>query len=97
MPAGLRARSRRREKQVRRLASKPIFEAGLRDLGLDRDVEGRDRLVADYEARLEDERAGDPDPLTLAARGLVARGREMCSRGTGPSPRARAERRGDAS
>ena len=37
------------------------------DLRLDRDVEGRDRLVAHDELRLDRERAGDPDPLTLAA------------------------------
>ena len=40
-------------------------------LGLDRDVEGRDRLVADDQVGLEDQRPGDPDPLPLAARELV--------------------------
>ena len=39
----------------------------VQDLRLDRDVEGRDRLVADDEVRLEGQRAGDPDPLSLAA------------------------------
>ena len=43
----------------------------VQDLGLDGDVERGDRLVADDEVRLEDERAGDPDPLALAARELV--------------------------
>jgi hypothetical protein len=37
------------------------------DLGLDRDVERRDRLVADEEARAEHEGARDPDPLALPA------------------------------
>ena len=41
------------------------------DLGLDRDVERRDRLVADHQLRLERERAGDADPLALAAAHLV--------------------------
>ncbi len=41
------------------------------DLRLDRDVERRDRLVADDQLRLERERAGDADPLALAARELV--------------------------
>ena len=41
------------------------------DLGLDRDVERGDRLVADDEVRLEHERAGDPDALALAAGELV--------------------------
>ncbi len=43
----------------------------VQDLGLDADVEGADRLVADEQLRLEDERAGDPDPLPLAAGELV--------------------------
>ena len=38
------------------------------DLGLDRDVERRDRLVEDDHARLGGERAGDRDALALAAR-----------------------------
>ena len=37
------------------------------DLGLDRHVERRHRLVADDEVRLEDERPGDADALALAA------------------------------
>jgi hypothetical protein len=43
----------------------------VQDLCLDRDVEGRHRLVADHEVGLEDEGAGDPDPLPLAAAELV--------------------------
>ncbi len=41
------------------------------DLRLDRDVERRDRLVRDDEARLHRERAGDDDPLALAAGELM--------------------------
>ena len=41
------------------------------DLRLDRDVEHRDRLVADQAVGLEHERRGDRDPLALAARELV--------------------------
>ena len=41
------------------------------DLGLDRDVEGGDRLVGDDQLRLQRERAGDADPLALAAGELV--------------------------
>ena len=41
------------------------------DLGLDRDVERRDRLVADDELGMERQRAGDADALALAAGELV--------------------------
>jgi hypothetical protein len=41
------------------------------DLGLDRDVEGRYRLVRDDEVRVEREDARDADALPLAARELV--------------------------
>ncbi len=60
-----------RDEEVRQL------EVGLEgleqvdDLGLDRDVERRDRLVADDEVRVERERAREPDALALAARELV--------------------------
>ena len=40
-------------------------------LRLDRDVEGRDRLVADDELGVERQGPGDPDPLALAAGELV--------------------------
>jgi hypothetical protein len=36
-------------------------------LSLDRDVERRDRLVGDQQLRLERDRAGDADALSLAA------------------------------
>jgi hypothetical protein len=41
------------------------------DLGLDRDVEGGDRLVADDQLGVEGEGAGDADALPLAAAELV--------------------------
>ncbi len=41
------------------------------DLRLNRDVERRHRLVADDQLRLQRDRAGDADPLPLAARELV--------------------------
>jgi hypothetical protein len=41
------------------------------DLGLDRDVERRDRLVGDDQLGLDGERTRNPDPLPLAARELV--------------------------
>ncbi len=40
------------------------------DLRLDRDVERRDRLVADDQLRPQRERARDADPLALTAREL---------------------------
>ena len=36
------------------------------DLGPDRDVQRRDRLIGDHESRVEDQRPGDVDPLPLA-------------------------------
>ena len=41
------------------------------DLGLDRHVEGRDRLVADDQRRVDREGAGDADALALTAAELV--------------------------
>ena len=43
----------------------------VQDLGLDRDVEGGDGLVADDELRPKGDRAGDPDALALAAGELI--------------------------
>jgi hypothetical protein len=43
-----------------------VFEE-VEDLGLDGDVEGTDGFVADDEFRLEDQRAGNADTLSLAA------------------------------
>src|SRR5262245_31087487 len=48
-------------------------------LCLNRDVERRDRLVGDDEVGIDRERAGEPDPLALAARELV----RVPSRGVG--------------
>ena len=47
-----------------------VFEQ-VDDLGLDRDVERRDRLVGDDEIGVGRERAGDADALPLAAGELV--------------------------
>ena len=52
----------------------------VQDLRLDRDVEGRDRLVEQHQVGVEDEGPGQGDPLALAARELVrppARGRRV--------------------
>ena len=56
----------------------------VQDLGLDRDVERRDRLVGDDEPRVERERTGEADALALAAGELVgvAVGRDCGSRPT---------------
>ena len=69
------------------------------DLGLHRHVEGRDRLVADDQLRVEHERPGDRDALALAAGELVGplvggdrrgRGRRRrAPRRPGPSARRR--------
>ena len=50
------------------------------DLRLGRDVEARDDLVGDDELGLERERAGDADPLALAAGNLVRVAAEKRSR-----------------
>jgi hypothetical protein len=47
-----------------------VFEQ-VDDLGLDRDVERRHRLVADDEVRVEREGAGEADPLALTAGKLM--------------------------
>src|SRR5215469_12656778 len=41
------------------------------DLGLDRDIERRNRFVGDYDLGLERKRTGDADALALAAGELV--------------------------
>ena len=50
------------------------------DLRLDRDVERGDRLVRDDEVRVDGERAGDADPLALAAGELVRVARRRVTR-----------------
>lgn len=76
MPARLRARSRRREKQVRRLASKPIFEAGSQWRSL-----GSDRLVRGV-------RVGFRAHLAAARRTRChRRGTDRARRGSSPQPR----------
>ncbi len=54
------------------------------DLGLDRDVERRHRLVGDDQLRPQDERAGDPDALALPAAELV----RVAAQGLRPEPDA---------
>src|SRR4029453_17535438 len=51
----------------------------VQDLGADRDIEGRHRLVADHPLGLEDQGAGGGDGAGLAAGGtLPAAGRRSC-------------------
>src|SRR5512143_713372 len=40
-------------------------------LGLNRNIEGRDRLIADDQLRIEGKGPGNPDPLPLAAAELM--------------------------
>ena len=61
------------------------------DLRLDRDVQRRDRLVADDEVRVQRERAGDADPLALAA-GELVRVAVAASRGQPDYARAAGDR-----
>ena len=58
------------EQQRQAVAPLHVLEQ-IEDLGADRDVERRHRLVADHQLRLEDQRAGDADALALAAGELV--------------------------
>ena len=57
------------------------------DLRLDRDVERRDGLVGDDQLRVQGERAGDADPLALAA-GELVRVAVQVGRARGRRPRA---------
>ena len=78
------------DEQVREAALAPEVEHELEELGADRDVEHRDRLVGDDELRIHDERPGDDDALALPARELVrvAEG-EVARRAQPGRPRAR--------
>ena len=58
------------EEQGEREVAAQLHEE-VEDLGLDRDVECRDALVADQEVGLDGERAGDADALALTAGELV--------------------------
>ena len=60
-----------RDEHVRQLELVLQVVEQVDDLRLDRDVERRDRLVGDDQLRVQRERAGDADPLALAARELV--------------------------
>ena len=55
-----------RDEEVRRVALRLQLDEQVEDRGLHRDVERRGRLVADDEARLAGERAGDRDALLRA-------------------------------
>ena len=59
------------DEEVGELQLLPQLLEQVDDLGLDRDVERRDRLVADDEVRRRGERPGDADALALAAGELV--------------------------
>ena len=60
-----------RDEEVREAQPLLQIEQQIHDLRLHRDVERRDRLVADDERRLERERAREADALPLAAAELV--------------------------
>ena len=55
------------DEEVRKVVLALELAEEIQDLRLDRDVEGRDGLVEDDEARLGRERAGDRDALALPA------------------------------
>ena len=59
----------------------------VQDLGLHRDVQGRDRLIGDHQARVQGQRAGDADALALAA----AEGMREAPHVLGPEPDAAQE------
>jgi len=59
------------DEQVRQAHLPLQLAQQVQHLGLDGDVECRDRLIAHDEVRLQDERPGDADALSLAARELV--------------------------
>ena len=59
------------DEQVGQAALAAQVEHQAQELGADRDVEHRDRLVGDHELRVHHQRAGDHDALPLAARQLV--------------------------
>jgi hypothetical protein len=58
-------------KEVRQVELPLQLDQQVQHLGLDRNVERRDRLVGDDEFRLQDQGAGDADALALAAGELV--------------------------
>ena len=60
-----------RDEEVRQLQLPLQIHQQIDDLRLHRDVERRHRLVENHERRVERERAGEPDPLALAAAELV--------------------------
>ena len=77
------------DEQVGQAALAAQVEHQAQELGADRDVEHRHRLVRDDELRVHDERPGDDDALALAAGELVrVAGGEVRGRAAGPRPRA---------
>ena len=54
--------------------------SSVQDLPLDRDIQGRRRLVGDQQLRLADEGHGDNDPLPEPARQLMGVGLEALRR-----------------
>ncbi len=48
------------------------------DLGLDRDIEGTDRLVANNKLRFDGEGAGNTDALALASAKFVGEAAGVC-------------------
>ena len=63
------------------------IEQEIEDLRLHRDVQRRDRLVGDHQARVQRQRAGDADALSLAA----AEGVREAAHVLGPQPDAAQE------
>ena len=55
------------DEQIRDVAALCEVVEQIQDLGLDRDIQRGDRLIADDEVGRERERAGDADALALAA------------------------------
>src|SRR5256712_2354201 len=69
-----------RDEEVRQAAFLPEVRHELKDLGPDRHVEHRDRLVRDDEVGLEGQRRRDRDPLALAAAQLVREAEDELAR-----------------
>ena len=79
-----------RDEHHRQALLAPDVGEEVEDLGADRDVERRHRLVGDDQVRLDRERAGDGDALALAAAELMRIGAGMG--GVEPDPFEEARR-----
>ena len=85
------------DEQVGQAPLAPQVEHQAQELGADRDVEHRDRLVGDDELRVHDQRPGDDDPLALAAGQLVrVAAPRSPPRGAGPAASSAARTCGSA-